>query len=116
MVSAFYHCTKCYHRQNTSSLYTRRFTFYIYNNVEKNDRNTIEEQVYYQELKERHEMIVHALPARRRRIYELSFNKELSCPAIAGIMSLSSRTVEGQLLVARKTVRACLRNELNKVG
>lgn len=92
------------------------FTSYIYNNVEKNDRNTIEEQLYYQELKERHEMIVHALPARRRRIYELSFNKELSCPVIAGIMSLSSRTVEGQLLVARKTVRACLRNELNKVG
>ena len=35
-----------------------------------------------------------ALPVKRRQIYELSFNQELSCPAIAGKLSLSPRTVE----------------------
>ena len=56
------------------------------------------------------------LPVKRRQIYELSFNHELSCPAIAGKLSLSPRTVECQLLLARKMVRTYLKNEFSKVG
>ena len=89
---------------------------YIYNNVEEVSRNLVEERVCYHELIQKHNRIVCSLPAKRRRIYELSFNNELSCPVIAKIMSLSSRTVEGQLLIARKTVRAYIQNELLKVG
>lgn len=37
-------------------------------------------------------------------------------PAIAGKLSLSPRTVECQLLLARKTVRTYLKNEFSKVG
>lgn len=92
------------------------FVAYIYNKVNDSDRNTTEDVICYRELKEKHEEVVKSLPAKRRRIYELSFNHELSCPAIAGKLSLSLRTVECQLLLARKTVRGCLRNEFSQVG
>lgn len=92
------------------------FVAYIYNKVNDSDRNTTEDVICYRELKEKHEEVVKSLPVKRRRIYELSFNHELSCPAIAGKLSLSPRTVECQLLLARKTVRGCLRNEFSQVG
>ena len=92
------------------------FVAYIYNKVNDSDRNTTEDEICYRELKEKHEEVVKNLPAKRRRIYELSFNHELSCPAIAGKLSLSPRTVECQLLLAHKTVRGCLRNEFSQVG
>ena len=92
------------------------FVSYIYNNVQETGGNPVEERMYYLDLKQRHDRIISRLPARRRHIYELSFNDELSCPSIAKVMSLSSRTVEGQLLVARKTVRTCLQDKYSKVG
>ena len=92
------------------------FVAYIYNKVNDSDRNTTEDVICYRELKEKHEEVVKNLPAKRRRIYELSFNHELSCPAIAGKLSLSPRTVECQLLLAHKTVRGCLRNEFSQFG
>ena len=92
------------------------FISYIYNNVEDRSRNTTEEAVQYDELEKLHHTVVENLPAKRRRIYELSFHHELSCPAIAGKLSLSPRTVECQLLLARKTVRTYLKNEFSKVG
>lgn len=91
-----------------SSLYT--------NEVKEAGRNFVEEEVQYHELEQMHEMAICGLSAKRRQIYKLSFNEELSCPAIAGQMSLSSRTVEGQLLIARKRVRAYLQKEFSKVG
>lgn len=98
-----------YHRQED-------FISYIYNNAKETSCNSAEEDVYYRELKRMHHRIISLLPAKRRRIYELSFNDELSCPIIAKAMFLSSRTVEGQLLAARKTVRAYLQSECLKVG
>ena len=92
------------------------FVAYIYNRMEDIGRNTTEDVVHYRELKKMHDKVMEALPVKRRQIYELSFNHELSCPAIAGKLSLSPRTVECQLLLARKTVRTCLKNEFSKVG
>lgn len=92
------------------------FVAYIYNRMEDTSRNTTEDTVHYRELKKMHDQIMETLPVKRRQIYELSFNHELSCPAIAGKLSLSPRTVECQLLLARKTVRAYLKNEFSKVG
>lgn len=92
------------------------FIAYIYNKVETFSRNTTEDAIHYHELKKMHEKVVENLPTKRRQIYELSFNHELSCPAIAGKLSLSPRTVECQLSLARKTVRTYLKNEYSKVG
>lgn len=92
------------------------FVSYVYNNTECKSRNTTEEAVQYGELEKLHNMVVENLPSKRRRIYELSFHHELSCPAIADKLSLSPRTVECQLLLARKTVRTYLNNEFSKVG
>ena len=92
------------------------FVAYIYNRMEDTSRNTTEDTIHFRELKKMHDQVMEALPVKRRQIYELSFNHELSCPAIAGKLSLSPRTVECQLLLARKTVRTYLKNEFSKVG
>lgn len=92
------------------------FVSYIYNNVREAGRNSIEDAMYYRELKQIHHTAVETLPAKCRQIYNLSFEEDLSCPAIAKRLSLSSRTVEWQLLMARKKVRVCLQNELSRVG
>ena len=60
------------------------FVSYIYNNVKDEGRNTTDETLHYHELKKIHDGIIRTLPDKRRRIYELSFEHELSCPAIAG--------------------------------
>ena len=92
------------------------FVAYIYNRMEDASRNTTEDTIHFRELKKMHDQVMEALPVKRRQIYELSFNHELSCPAIAGKLSLSPRTVECQLLLARKTVSTYLKNEFSKVG
>ena len=70
----------------------------------------------YRDLKQMHNEVVLALPSRRRAIYQLSFNENLPTMAIAEKMSLSPRTVEGHLLLARKKVRTYIQNEISKVG
>ncbi|CUP54486.1 sigma-70 family RNA polymerase sigma factor [Bacteroides thetaiotaomicron] len=92
------------------------FVSYIHNNVKDEGRNTTDETLHYHELKKMHDGIIRSLPDKRRRIYELSFEHELSCPAIADRLSLSPRTVEGQLLLARKTIRTYLKKEFSRVG
>ena len=89
---------------------------YIYNNVGENNRNPVEENMDYRDLKQMHNEVVLALPSRRRAIYQLSFNENLPTMAIAEKMSLSPRTVEGHLLLARKKVRTYIQNEISKVG
>ena len=84
------------------------FVAYVYNRME--------DTIHFRELKKMHDQVMETLPVKRRQIYELSFNHELSCPAIAGKLSLSPRTVECQLLLARKTVSTYLKNEFSKVG
>lgn len=92
------------------------FVAYIYNNVGEAGQNTTEDTLYYNELKKLHATMMHSLPAQRRLIYELSFYHDMSNITIAGKLSLSPRTVEGHLALARKSVRTYLRNEYSKVG
>lgn len=89
---------------------------YIYNNERVYAQNAAENKMYYEDLRRLHYIAMHSLPLKRRQIYKLSFHHELLCPAIAGKLSLSPRTVEGQLLLARKSVRTYLRKEYSKVG
>lgn len=89
---------------------------YIYNNVREPEWNAAENKMYCEDLRRLHRAAVQSLPVKRRQIYKLSFHHELLCPAIAGKLSLSPRTVECQLLLARKSVRTYLRKEYSKVG
>lgn len=86
------------------------FISYIYNTQEE-FRNLTEETVYSHELTTLHKRLIEILPSKRRLIYELSFSHELSCPVIADKLSLSIRTVEGQLLLARRYVRNYLQKQ-----
>lgn len=92
------------------------FVAYIYNNVGEVRRNTTEDTLYYNELHKMHAAVIHTLPAQRRLVYELSFYHDMSNLDIAGKLSLSPRTVEGHLALARKSVRTYLRNKYSKVG
>ena len=83
---------------------------YIYK-VQEASRNTTEETVCSNELQLLHGRVVNRLPGKRRQIYELNF-RGMSSPVIADKLSLSVRTVEGQLLLARKSVRTSLKQQL----
>lgn len=83
---------------------------YIYK-VQEASRNTTEETVCSNELQLLHGRAVNRLPGKRRQIYELSF-RGMPSPVIADTLSLSVRTVEGQLLLARKSVRNVLKQQL----
>lgn len=83
---------------------------YIYK-VQEASRNTTEETVCSNELQLLHGRAVNRLPGKRRQIYELSF-RGMPSPVIADKLSLSVRTVEGQLLLARKSVRNVLKQQL----
>ncbi len=83
---------------------------YIYK-VQEASRNTTEEIVCSNELQLLHGRAVNRLPGKRRQIYELSF-RGMPSPVIADKLSLSVRTVEGQLLLARKSVRNVLKQQL----
>lgn len=96
--------------------YTKEsFTTYIYN-VREISSNTTEETVLSHELRILHSNITNSLPPKRRQIYQMSFEDEMSCPEIAAKLSLSVRTVEGQIFMARKAIRASLAGELYCVG
>ena len=83
---------------------------YIYK-VQEASRNTTEVRVCSNELQLLHGRAVNRLPGKRRQIYELSF-RGMPSPVIADKLSLSVRTVEGQLLLARKSVRNVLKQQL----
>lgn len=90
------------------------FTSYIYK-IQETSRNTTEETVFSHELEILHHQGVNELPHKRRQIYELSF-RGMATPVIANTLCLSTRTVEGQLLLARKSVRTFIKQEYSKVG
>lgn len=79
-------------------------------------RNTTYEELHYRELKKKHDCLVRTLPVARRRIYALSFYNGMTCPVIADKLSLSVRTVEGQLSTARKTIRTTLQEQYLSVS
>ncbi|MBD3589955.1 sigma-70 family RNA polymerase sigma factor [Bacteroides sp. GM023] len=91
------------------------FTSYYTYNIKGVKLNTTEEQVQVQELNMLHSQVVTTLPSKRRKIYELSFCHELTAPNIAERLGLSIRTVEGQLLTARKSIRAFIKREYSEV-
>lgn len=91
------------------------YTSYIYN-VQEVTLNTTEEQVQMHELETLHNTAVHALPSKRRHIYELSFYGDMSIQHIAQSLSVSTRTVEGHLFLARRSIRTSLKQQYFKVG
>ncbi len=63
----------------------------------------------FKELQAAHEHAFQQLPAKRRLIYYLSFFEGHDAPGIARELSLSPRTVEHQILLARRSVRTYIR-------
>lgn len=79
-------------------------------------QDTTEEKVSFKELKLMFDRLVFALPEKRRKVYCLSFFENLTISEIARELSVSKRTVEQHILLARKDIKAQLRKEYFRYG
>jgi RNA polymerase sigma factor (sigma-70 family) len=86
------------------------FVSYIYN-VQEAGRNTVDEYISSSELEALHHQVVNSLPDKRRLIYKLVYDG-MTTPVIASRLNLSTRTIEGQLLLARRKVRSYIKQQL----
>ena len=68
------------------------------------------------ELKLMFDRLVFALPEKRRKAYCLSFLKTSPLPRIARELSVSKRTVEQHILLARKDIKTQLQKEYFRYG
>lgn len=62
----------------------------------------------YKELKDLLQAWINTLPAKRREIYRLYYEEELSTKEIAGELSISQKTVQNQLNTALKSLKTKL--------
>jgi RNA polymerase sigma-70 factor (family 1) len=74
-----------------------------YNQENKMDYRTLEQQV---------NMAVEELPQKRKEIYHLSREKGLSHKEIAGILGISTKTVENQINLSLKHIKTRLGKEI----
>ena len=66
--------------------------------------------VQYREFEKRAKEAIHKLPKRRREIFDLSINKDLSLAEIAETLHLSISVVKKQLYLASNAVRETINN------
>ena len=78
-------------------------------NTQESLQDTTEEKDAYKEEKLMFDRLVFALPEKRRKVYCLSFFENLTLSEIARELSVSKRTVEQHILLARKDIKAQLR-------
>lgn len=79
-------------------------------------QDTTEEKVAYKELKLLFDRTIIALPEKRRKVYCLSFFYDLSLSEISRELSISKRTVEQHLFLARKEIKTQLQKEYFRYG
>lgn len=79
-------------------------------------QDTTEEKVSFKELKLMFDRLVFALPEKRRKAYCLSFFENLTPSEIARELSVSKRTVEQHILLARKDIKTQLQKEYFRYG
>ena len=79
-------------------------------------QDTTEEKVSFKELKLMFDRLVFALPETRRKAYCLSFFENLTPSEVARELSVSKRTVEQHILLARKDIKTQLQKEYFRYG
>lgn len=72
------------------------------------DKNTPYDELVYKELEEALKVSIETLPEQCRLIFSLSRNSGLSNPEIAEQLGLSAKTIENQMTIALKKIRAFL--------
>lgn len=73
--------------------------------------NTTEEDIEFSDLQEMAVNIVNQLPPRQKMIFKLSREQNLSNEDIADKLSISRKTVENQITLAKKFIRERMGNE-----
>lgn len=79
-------------------------------------QNTTEDMNQYAELNRMHMKVIKSLPEKRQKIYTLSFYEGMSQSEIAEAFSIAPRTVEKQMILARKVVRNYIKEKYLKLG
>ncbi|MCP4457288.1 MAG: sigma-70 family RNA polymerase sigma factor [Cytophagales bacterium] len=77
----------------------------------KNDHNETENQVYYEELKEKYEKALINLPEKRRVVFLMSRMEELTYSEIAERLSISVKAVEKRMKLALQELRNIIGHE-----
>ena len=77
-------------------------------------QNTTENMNQYAELSKMHMKVIKSLPEKRQKIYTLSFYEGMSQSEIAEAFSIAPRTVEKQMILARKVVRNYIKEKYLK--
>ena len=73
--------------------------------------NETEDQLYYQELKEKYELALGKMPEKRRVVFLMSRMDNLTYQEIAERLSLSAKAVEKRMNLALKDLRKILSHE-----
>ncbi len=68
--------------------------------------NSVEQEIYANEIVAVEQMCINRLPPQRGKIYRLCIKEELSTQDVARSLDLSQRTIENHLFIARKELRA----------
>lgn len=79
-------------------------------------QNTTDDMSQFAELDKMHMKVIKSLPEKRQKIYTLSFYEGMSQSEIATIFNIAPRTVEKQMIIARKTVRNYIKERYVKLG
>ena len=82
----------------------KKFERKMLDTAERNDLNTLS-MVEQQELINQVQLVINDLPAKRRKIYELSREKGMNNNEIAEKLQISTKTVENQITLALKQIR-----------
>ncbi len=83
--------------------------FLKYKNLFPDRSLLVDEEVYFNELQNHYDQAVEKLSPRKREVYRLSREMNLSNKEIAGQMNLSVKTVENQMTAAIAEIKATLR-------
>ena len=86
----------------------RQLDHHIYKNIPQ-QRDSLEEEVRFNELVNKTNELTAQLPPRRREIYRLSTEKLMTNQEIASALAISKKTVDSQLTKALKFLRKNLR-------
>lgn len=97
------------------NIYKKKYESYLYSNHQAHQNDT-ENEVLYEETKQRIEKALDQLPKKRREVFLLSRQEGFKNKEIAEKLNISIKTVESHMSLSLKYLREVLRIHGNKIN